>query len=439
MMDLLLKIDQLSVSFSGQIEAVKGISFFIKKGETFALVGESGSGKSVTALSLLGLLPYPLAEHPSGTIHFESKPLLKDGVLMPEKDFQTIRGHQIGMIFQEPMTALNPLHTIEKQIAEPLILHKNYTKKQAKERVLELLDLVGFYDGKERLTSYPHQLSGGQRQRVMIAMALACEPKLLIADEPTTALDVTIQATILKLLQELIRRFNMSLLLISHDLGIVSKMADRVAVMRYGEIVEQGPTVQIFNAPRHPYTQHLVTCEPKGQPFPFHNSHKPFLKADHIYVMFEKTKGFFSKTHYFEAVKDISLSIRPGETIGIVGESGSGKSTLAYALTRLFDNKVKTKGSILLNQNIRLDQLKPKYIRPLRKHFQFIFQDPFSSLNPRLSIEQIISEGLLVHYPHLKLDQRQEMILNILQEVGLSDDMKDRYPHEFSGGQRQRI
>lgn len=430
----LLQINNLSVQFRrshlAPFDAVKNISFAINQGETLALVGESGSGKSVTAHSILGLLPYPAASHPSGSILFEGKELLGKG----EDYLKEFRGNQIGMIFQEPMTALNPLHSIEKQISEVLFVHKNLSKKAAKERVLELLDLVGFKDGSNRLEALPHQLSGGQRQRVMIAMALACDPKLLIADEPTTALDVTIQAGIIKLLKQLQKQFNTGLLLISHDLSMVSQIADNIAVMRQGEIVEMGTTHQILTAPTHPYSQALVAAEPSGHPTPLASNPEKILQISNIEVTFDaKSSWFGKKKEGFKAVNDISIELHQGETLGVVGESGSGKSTLAYALLKL----LKSSGSIIF-MGKDIAPLSMKELRPYRSKMQIVFQDPFSSLNPRLSIAQIIAEGLEVHQ---KLNQQEleAAVIQSLEEVGLSADVRFRYPHEFSGGQRQRI
>ena len=432
----LLRVDHLSVHFasrnSSPFEAVKDVSFQLNQGETLALVGESGSGKSVSALSILGLLPYPMAYHPTGSILFQGQELLN----APEGILRKIRGHDIGMIFQEPMTALNPLHTIEKQISEPLLIHKGMSKPQAKERVIELLHLVGFADGVNRLQAYPHQLSGGQRQRVMIAMALACEPKLLIADEPTTALDVTIQASILDLISSLQKQFQMGLLLISHDLGMVAKMAQTMAVMRNGEVVEQGPTTTVLKKPKHPYTKHLIESEPSGHPSPVPKSAASILKTKDIHVTFKGQKKSWSSrgSSDVRAVDGISFSLMAGETVGIVGESGSGKSTLAYAVLRL----VESQGDINFC-GTELQGLSRRVIRPLRPQMQIIFQDPFSSLNPRLSIGQIVAEGLEIHQKHLDKKTIDDQVQMILQEVGLSPEMRNRYPHEFSGGQRQRI
>ncbi|MBW8310345.1 MAG: ABC transporter ATP-binding protein [Candidatus Paracaedibacteraceae bacterium] len=429
----LLAVKDLSVRFSPHaataVEAVRRVSFSLEQGKTLALVGESGSGKSVSALSIMGLLPYPLASHPTGSIQFEGEELLNRG----ENFLRPYRGNQIGMIFQEPMTALNPLHTIEQQIAESLIIHKKLTAKQARNRVMELLTLVGFADGQNRLNAYPHQLSGGQRQRVMIAMALACEPKLLIADEPTTALDVTIQAGIITLIQSLQRQFNMGLLLISHDLNMVAKIADSIAVMKDGEIVENGSVQQILHTPQHPYTQALIAAEPSGSPLTTPQE-ETVMQAQNIEVGFKRsTSWFWQKPTFFKAVNDVSLSLKRGETLGIVGESGSGKSTLVYSLLRLLPSTGKI---VFCGQQI--DSLGMKQMRPLRNQLQIIFQDPFSSLNPRLSISQIIAEGLEVH-SQLSSQEIEQEVISILKEVGLSEDVRHRYPHEFSGGQRQRI
>ena len=432
----LLRVDHLSVHFHSRnmppSEAVKDVSFSLNQGETLALVGESGSGKSVSALSILGLLPYPMASHPTGSILFQGQELLN----APEAILRKIRGHDIGMIFQEPMTALNPLHTLEKQIAEPLLIHKGMSKAQAKERVIELLHLVGFSDGVNRLQAFPHQLSGGQRQRVMIAMALACEPKLLIADEPTTALDVTIQASILDLIRNLQNQFQMGLLLISHDLGMVAKMAQTIAVMRNGEVVEQGSTTSVLKNPQHPYTKHLIGSEPSGHPAPLSKTALSILKTKDVHVTFKgEKKSWISRgSDDVRAVDGISFSLVAGETVGIVGESGSGKSTLAYAVLRLVDSQ----GEINFC-GTELQGLSRRAIRPLRPQMQIIFQDPFSSLNPRLSVGQIVAEGLEIHQKHLNKKTIDDQVQAILQEVGLSPEMRNRYPHEFSGGQRQRI
>ncbi len=433
----LLKVNNLGVAFhqnnQSDLIAVKGVSFDLDQGQTLALVGESGSGKSVSALSIFGLLPYPQASHPTGSILFQAQELLNQS----EDILRKVRGSEIGMIFQEPMTALNPLHTIEKQIAEPLEIHKKLTRSQAYSQVVDLLKLVGFEDGVDRLQAFPHQLSGGQRQRVMIAMALACEPKLLIADEPTTALDVTIQASILELIQSLKKRFKMALLLISHDLGMVAKMSERIAVMRYGEVVEAGNTLDVLKKPKHPYTQHLIASEPSGSPAPLPLHPKIILSAKDLCVTFEKDKPLFSKKQekVIKAVNHVSINLNIGETLGIVGESGSGKSTLAYALLRLQANQ----GGKILFDGTDLNALKSHELRPLRKSMQIIFQDPFGSLNPRLSIGQIVAEGLVVHNKELTPKQIEEAVSHRLEEVGIDPKFQSRYPHEFSGGQRQRI
>jgi len=434
----LLSVKDLGVTFhqagQGDHLAVKGVSFDLDQGETLALVGESGSGKSVSALSILGLLPYPQASHPAGSILFQGKELLNQS----EDILRKIRGSEIGMIFQEPMTALNPLHTIEKQISEPLEVHKRLTRVQARSEVIDLLKLVGFPDGVDRLNAFPHQLSGGQRQRVMIAMALACRPKLLIADEPTTALDVTIQASILELIQSLQRRFQMGLLLISHDLGMVAKMSEHIAVMRSGEIVEAGKTLDVLKEPNHPYTQHLIAAEPSGAPAPLPLHPEVILKANDLCVTFKGKKAslFSRKTEKdVKAVDHVSLHLNRGETLGIVGESGSGKSTLAYSILRLQESQG---GGIAFN-GIDLHVLKPKELRHLRRLMQIIFQDPVGSLNPRLSVGQIVAEGLVVHNKNLTSAQIDAHVAERLEEVGISADFRNRYPHEFSGGQRQRI
>lgn len=429
----LLVVKDLSIRFSGQgtpvADVVHGVSFSLERGKSLALVGESGSGKSITALSIMGLLPYPMASHPTGSVQFEEVELLNRG----ENFLRQYRGNQIGMVFQEPMTALNPLHTIEQQIAEPLILHKKLTVKQARTRVIELLELVGFADGAHRLNAYPHQLSGGQRQRVMIAMALACEPKLLIADEPTTALDVTIQAGIIKLIKSLQEQFNMGLLLISHDLNMVGQIADSIAVMQQGKLVEWGESQQILKAPQHPYTQKLIAAEPSGTPLTIPRD-EIVMHAQDIHVNFKRPKTWFwQKQDYFQAVKGVSLALKRGETLGIVGESGSGKTTFVYSLLRLLPSTGK-----IVSCGQQLDALTMKQMRPLRNRLQIIFQDPFSSLNPRLSISQIIAEGLEVH-SQLSDQEIEQEVVSILKEVGLPEAVRHRYPHEFSGGQRQRI
>ena len=430
----LISVDDLSVDFrSGQkvTHAVKNISFDIGHGETVALVGESGSGKTVTALSILQLLPYPSASHPSGAITFKGENLLA----LPPDGLRHVRGNQISMIFQEPMTSLNPLHTIDQQIAEVLRIHKGMTGQAARVRVIDLLTRVGIEDPESRLGSYPHQLSGGQRQRVMIAMALANEPDLLIADEPTTALDVTIQAQILELLLELKAEFNMAMLLITHDLGIVRKMADRVCVMHEGVIVEHGKAHDIFAHPKHDYTKHLIASEPKGSPPPENSRAKTILKTDELKVWFPIKRGFLRKTvGYIKAVDGIDVDVKEGQTLGVVGESGSGKTTLGLAILRL----ISSQGPIVYLGD-RIDGFNSKQMRPLRKELQIVFQDPYGSLSPRMSIAQIIEEGLDIQNPKLSRDERDTRVTRALKEVGLDPALRDRYPHEFSGGQRQRI
>jgi microcin C transport system ATP-binding protein len=431
----LVSVENLSVDFRGGggnvVHAVRNVSFDIGKAETVALVGESGSGKTVTALSILRLLPYPGASHPSGAIRFKGEDLMA----LPLDGLRHVRGNQISMIFQEPMTSLNPLHTIEQQIGEVLKIHRGLSNSAAQARVLDLLDKVGIEDPKGRLDSYPHQLSGGQRQRVMIAMALANEPDLLIADEPTTALDVTIQAQILDLLLKLKSEFHMAMLLITHDLGIVRKMADRVCVMTNGEIVERGTTHDIFAAPQHPYTKHLLASEPKGSP-PAANAKAPvILEAKDLKVWFPIKRGFMRRTvGHIKAVDGIDLAVKEGQTLGVVGESGSGKTTLGLALLRL----VSSEGPIVYLGN-RIDGYDSKRMRPLRRDMQIVFQDPYGSLSPRLSIAQIIEEGLLIQKPDMDRAERRARVSKALKEVGLDPASQDRYPHEFSGGQRQRI
>jgi len=427
----LLSVENLSVTFgqgSEQVAAVRGISFTVEKGETVALVGESGSGKSVTALSILRLLPYPQAQQPTGRILFEDSEITDQSV-------RTLRGNRIAMIFQEPMTSLNPLHTIEKQINEVLFIHKGLSETAARTRTLELLSLVGIPDPLKRLGSYPHELSGGQRQRVMIAMALANDPDLLIADEPTTALDVTIQAQILTLLKDIQQRLGMALLLITHDLNIVRHMADRVCVMKHGEIVEQGSTGAIFNAPQHAYTQMLLASQPRGEAALVALDAPLILKADNIKVYFPIKKGLLRRTvETIRAVDGISLQIRGGETIGIVGESGSGKTTLGLALLRLIGSE----GTITFDGKL-ISSFNRAAMRPLRKEIQVVFQDPYGSLSPRMTIGDIIAEGLDIHGLAGSKAERAQRIQTALEEVGLDPAMHTRFPHEFSGGQRQRI
>ncbi len=430
----LLSIRDLAVDFTqgGDVNhAVRGVSFDIGPRETVALVGESGSGKSVTALSVLKLLPYPAASHPSGRVEFKGADLLN----APEAELRSVRGNDVSMIFQEPMTSLNPLHTIEKQIGEILRLHRTVPEAKVRDHILELLKKVGIRDADKRLSAYPHQMSGGQRQRVMIAMALANTPKLLIADEPTTALDVTVQAQILKLLNELKDQFDMSMLFITHDLGIVRKIADRVCVMTNGEIVEAGPTAQIFDNPQHEYTRHLLNAEPKGMPPSLDESAPVVMQGDQMKVWFPIKKGFMRKTvDHVKAVDGIDVTVRAGQTLGVVGESGSGKTTLGLALSRL----ISSEGRISFNGE-DINKRSFKEMRPARKDLQVVFQDPYGSLSPRMSISEIIAEGLAIHAPGLTPEQRDDRVVGALKEVGLDPDTRFRYPHEFSGGQRQRI
>jgi microcin C transport system ATP-binding protein len=430
----LIRADNLSVAFrSGQTTnlAVKGVTFEVNPGETVALVGESGSGKTVSALSVMRLLSYPAASHPTGEILFEGRDLLK----LSEAEMRDIRGAKISIIFQEPMTSLNPLHTIEKQVGEVLKLHRGMEDSAIRTRVLELLHKVGVRDPEKRLTSFPHQLSGGQRQRVMIAMALANEPDLLIADEPTTALDVTIQAQILELLKDLQAELGMAMLLITHDLGVVRKMSDRVYVMNAGKIVEEGQTSEVFSNPQHAYTRHLISAEPKGSPPPADTSKPVVVQTDDLKVWFPIKKGFLRRTvDHVKAVDGLSLKLHAGQTLGVVGESGSGKTTLGLAIMRL----VSSQGPVAYLGK-RIDGLNSRAMRPLRKEMQIVFQDPYGSLSPRLSVGQIIEEGLLIQQPGLGYQQRRERVAQALSEVGLPADAQDRYPHEFSGGQRQRI
>ena len=430
----LVDVKNLSVAFKAgksQSVAVKGVSFTIGKGETVALVGESGSGKTVSALSILKLLSYPAASHPTGEIRFGGKNLLAAS----EDEMQKIRGDQISIIFQEPMTSLNPLHTIEQQVGEVLRVHRGMDEAAARTRVVELLGKVGIPNPEGRLASYPHQLSGGQRQRVMIAMALANEPDLLIADEPTTALDVTIQAQILELLADLQREMGMAMLLITHDLGIVRRMAERVYVMQHGLIVEDGATEAIFTSPQHAYTKHLLAAEPKGKPPAFDAGAPVVVQTDNLKVWFPIKRGIFRKTvDHVKAVDGLSLKLRSGQTLGVVGESGSGKTTLGLALLRL----ISSEGPIAYVGR-RIDGYSSKEMRPLRKEMQVVFQDPYGSLSPRLSVFEIIEEGLLIQQPEMTYDGRRTRVAQSLKEVGLDPASLDRYPHEFSGGQRQRI
>ncbi|PCJ98661.1 MAG: microcin ABC transporter ATP-binding protein [Zetaproteobacteria bacterium] len=435
MSEKILQIKNLHVDFktpSGDFHAVKGISFDMFKGKTLALVGESGSGKSVTALSVMKLLPYPTASHRAGSsILFEGEELIDKG----ETYMRTIRGQQIGMIFQEPQSALNPLHTIERQIGEVLKIHQGMGKDKTKARVLELLDMVGLPKMKERLNAYPHELSGGQRQRVMIAMALANEPELLIADEPTTALDVTVQAQVLELLEDLQKELNMALLLITHDLSVVEKMADHVCVMRHGELKESSPCKTLFATPKHDYTKMLLATRPHGTAKAIQSNAPILVSGTNIKVHFPHKKSFMGKTlSWIKAVDGIDITIKRGETLGVVGESGSGKSTLGLAALRLLKSEgvFKFDGEDISNHNRRI-------MRPLRSRMQIVFQDPYGSLSPRMSVANIIGEGLALHQPQLSEAQRGDLIVQALKDVHMNPGTRHRYPHEFSGGQRQRI
>ncbi len=430
----LLSVRDLSVAFSqgGKTNiAVDRVSFDINKGEVLALVGESGSGKSVTANSILKLLPYPAASHPSGEIIFNGTDLLS----ADEKTLRNVRGNDITQIFQEPMTSLNPLHTIERQIGEILELHQAITGLPARDRILELLNQVGIREPKKRLKAYPHELSGGQRQRVMIAMALANRPEILIADEPTTALDVTVQAQILELLKTLKDEHGMSMLFITHDLGIVRRFADRVCVMTGGKIVESGPVEAIFDSPQHDYTKHLLAAEPKGRAAPADPAKPVVMEADDVKVWFPIKTGFMRRvTDHVKAVDGISMTLRAGQTLGVVGESGSGKTTLGLALTRL----ISSQGRIaFVGQDV--SEYTFAAMKPLRNRMQVVFQDPYGSLSPRMTVGAIVAEGLAVHESKLTPKERDLRVCAALDEVGLDPATRWRYPHEFSGGQRQRI
>ena len=433
--DPLLSIDHLSVRFGQYAEAVREASLDIRAGEKLALVGESGSGKSVTALSVLQLHDRRQVSYPSGSIRFQGRELMGLG----ENELRSIRGRDIAMIFQEPMTSLNPLYPIGEQLMEPLVVHRGLSKPVAKRRMLELLARTGIPEPDKRFEAFPHMLSGGQRQRVMIAMALACSPKLLIADEPTTALDVTIQAQILELLEDLQKEFSMAVLLITHDLNLVQRFAERICVMQEGRVVEQASVAQLFAAPQHPYTRHLLRSQPArligaeecealaGSPL--------LLQASAVNCAFPQRSGFFRRQRgEVKAVADVGLSLRGGETLGIVGESGSGKTTLGMCLLRLQE----CRGEVRID-GTDLAALNQRQLRPLRRNFQVVFQDPYSSLSPRLTVEQIVGEGLAIHFPLLNRQQRRARIVAMLEEVGLEESMLWRYPHEFSGGQRQRI
>ncbi|HET9903361.1 MAG TPA: ABC transporter ATP-binding protein [Xanthobacteraceae bacterium] len=434
MTNSLLCVRDLSVAFRHGMQetlAVDRISFDVAPGETVALVGESGSGKSVTALSILKLLPYPAARHPSGSILFKGRDLLS----LSERDIRHVRGNDITIIFQEPTTSLNPLHTIEQQIGEILLLHKGVTGAAARARIIELLDQVGIRDPESRLASYPHQLSGGQRQRVMIAMALANEPDLLIADEPTTALDVTVQAQILDLLKALQQRLGMAILFITHDLGIVRKLANRVCVMQRGKIVEQGPTEDVFRTPQHAYTRALLAAEPKPDPAPLAPQAPIVVETRDLKVWFPIRRGLLRRTvGFIKAVDGVSVAVRQGETLGVVGESGSGKTTLGLAILRL----ISSEGPVVFMGD-SIQRLRFKQMLPYRRHMQIVFQDPYGSLSPRMAVSDIVEEGLWVHHPGMKAAERDARVVRALEDVGLDPESRFRYPHEFSGGQRQRI
>ncbi len=429
----LLDVRGLSVAFAqkqGLMRAVDDVSLTLARGRTLALVGESGSGKSVTALAILRLLA-PGARVESGEVFFQGRDLLR----ADEAQMRKLRGARIAMVFQEPMTSLNPLHTIERQIGEILHLHAILNREQARARVLELLEEVGVGAAAERLSAYPHQLSGGQRQRVMIAMALANRPDLLIADEPTTALDVTVQAQILKLLRDLQIKHDMAMLFITHDLAIVQKFADDVAVMQKGKIVEAGATRDIFARPAHPYTRMLIAAEPKGAPPPFDASAPVVLSGADMRVWYPIKRGLLRRTvGHVKALDDVSVEVRQGQTLAVVGESGSGKTTLGLALLRL----IKAQGRIVYLGR-RIDGLNGKAMRPLRRDLQIVFQDPYGSLSPRLSVAEIVEEGLLAQDSGLPFARRREIVAQALADTGLDPSTMDRYPHEFSGGQRQRI
>ncbi len=427
----LLSVENLSVRFGQATPVVKGVSFQIEKGETLALVGESGSGKSVTALSIMQLLDYPYASHPTGSIKFNGKELIGAN----EYRLRDFRGNRVSMIFQEPMTSLNPLHTIAKQVAETMLLHTDVTKEEAEAEVLELLKTVGLRDAERRLNALPHELSGGERQRVMIAMALANNPDLLIADEPTTALDVTIQAQILKLLDNLQKKLGLAILFISHDLDVVARIASRVCVMKDGKIVETGATRDVMQNPKHPYTKKLLSSRPSGSPVSIPADAKELMRCEELSVSFALKKNLFGQTLLrLNAVDGVTLSIKKGQAVGLVGESGSGKSTLGYSLLKLQE----CSGRILFD-GTDLSAVKGEELRRLRTQIQIVFQDPYASLSPRLTVEQIVGEGLTVHRPELSEKERNDMICQALKDVNLPTDILNRYPNAFSGGQRQRM
>ena len=430
----ILAVKDLSVLFrQGDADnlAVDRISFDIHKGETLALVGESGSGKTVSALSILKLLPYPAASHPSGEIIFQDQDLLKGN----EQKIRKIRGNKISMIFQEPLSSLNPVHNIERQVSEVLTIHRGMSDSNARKTTLELLESVGIPEPEKRLQSFPHQLSGGQRQRVMIAMALANEPEILIADEPTTALDVTIQAQILELLRKLQAERGMAMLYITHDLGVVRSLANRVCVMTEGKIVEQNSVKELFENPQHAYTKHLLEAEPKGDPPKTDSNSETVIKTDDIKVWFPIKRGLLRKTvGHIKAVDGVAVEVRERQTLGVVGESGSGKTTLGLALLRL----ISSEGKIVFLGN-EIQDRSWKEMRSLRQNLQIVFQDPFGSLSPRMSVSEIVGEGLEIHEPTISLEEKDARVVKALEEVGIEPSSRFRYPHEFSGGQRQRI
>ena len=432
----LLTVDNLSVDFrtvGGKVQAVRGSSFSVSKGETLAIVGESGSGKSVTARAVMRMLAENAAVGPETEIRFKGQDLIN----MPDLDMQRIRGNRITMVFQEPLTSLNPVYTVGDQVAEVIRQHRKVSKEEVRSEVVRLLEEVRIPDPEARYAQYPHQLSGGQRQRVVIAMALANEPDLLIADEPTTALDVTVQAEILKLLKDLQKRHGMAIILITHDLGVVRQTSDRVCVMRYGRILEQGDCARIFSEPEHPYTKHLIASEPSGAPDPLPDETQDVMKGEQLRKVYSVKHGsFFNRKRLdLNAVNGVSLRVRKGETLGIVGESGSGKTTLGMSLIRL---QPLTSGTIEFGGR-RIDSLTKREMRPYRPEIQVVFQDPFSSLNPRMIVRQIIAEGLVVNNIGASGAEREKMIRTALEEVQLEPDALDRFPNEFSGGQRQRI
>lgn len=434
--DVILKVRDLKVDFELEdetVHAVKGISFDLRKGETLALVGESGSGKSVTSMAIMQLHDRKIARYPEGSsIEFEGTELIN----APTKVINKFNGDRVAMIFQEPMSSLNPYLNIETQLSEVLIHHGNYNKASARKRILELFELVELPNPTVALKRYPHEFSGGQLQRIMIAMALGNEPDLLIADEPTTALDVTIQAQVLELLASIQKRMGMAILFVTHDLGVVKHLTDNVCVMRFGEIVESGKTDVVFTNPSHEYTQHLLDSTPKGRKEPVADDAPVILDVDKVLVQYPIRHNFFGKpTEFFDAVKQVSLSVREGQTVGIVGESGSGKSTLGRAILKLLDT---AEGTVKFN-NQRIDNAAPATMRPLRKTLQVVFQDPYGSLSPRMTVGDIVAEGLRVHYPEIDKAERQQRVENALEAVRMPKNIINRYPHEFSGGQRQRI